>query len=77
MKIENSNNFLNLIPFEQISIGDVFMIDNDIYMKMEMVNDTLLGGLNAIDISDGCSVLCYDDTMVRPIEGKFVVEKIW
>lgn len=75
MKIENSN--LNVIPFEQINVGDVFMIDNDIYMKMTMVNDTLLGTLNAVSICDGCSILCYDDTMVHPIEGKFVVEKIW
>lgn len=77
MKIENPNNFLNLIPFEQVSVGDVFMIDNDIYMKIETVNDTLLGVLNAIDIRDGCSVFFYDDSIVHPIEGKFVVEKMW
>jgi hypothetical protein len=75
MKIENSN--LNAIPFEQINVGDVFMIDNDIYMKIAMVKDSVLGVLNAVDICDGCSVLCYDDTMVHPIEGKFVVERIW
>ena len=75
MKIENSN--LNAIPFEQINIGDTFMIDNDIYMKTAIVNDDLLGILNAVDISDGCSVFFYDDTIVRPIEGKFVVERIW
>lgn len=75
MKIENSN--LNAIPFEQINVGDTFMIDNDIYMKTAIVNDDLLGILNAVDISNGCSILCYDDTIVRPIEGKFVVERIW
>ena len=75
MKIENSN--LNAVPFEQINVGDTFMTDNYIYMKMEMVKDTVLGALNAVDISDGCSVFFYDDTIVRPIEGKFVVEKIW
>lgn len=75
MKIENSN--LNAVPFEQINVGDTFMIDNNIYMKIAIVNDDLLGILNAVDISDGCSVFFYDDTIVRPIEGKFVVEKIW
>ena len=75
MKIENSN--LNAVPFEQINVGDTFMIGNDIYMKTEIVNDDLLGILNAVDISDGCSVLFYDDTIVRPIVGKFVVERIW
>lgn len=75
MKIENSN--LNAVPFEQINVGDIFMIDNYIYMKIEMVKDAVLGALNAVDISDGCSILCYDDTIVRPIEGKFVVERIW
>ena len=75
MKIENSN--LNAVPFEQINVGDTFMIDNDIYMKTAIVNDDLLGILNAVDISNGCSVLFYDNTIVRPIEGKFVVEKIW
>ena len=67
MKIENSN--LNAVPFEQINIGDTFMIDNDIYMKTAIVNDDLLGILNAVDISDGCSIFCYDDTIVRHIEG--------
>jgi hypothetical protein len=75
MKIENSN--LNAIPFEQIDVGDVFMIDNNICIKTVTVNDTVLGDLNAVDISDGCLILCYDDTIVRPIEGKFVVERIW
>lgn len=75
MKIENSN--LNAVPFEQINVGDVFMRENYIYMKMEMVKDSVLGALNAVDISDGCSVLFYDDTIVRPIEGKFVVKRIW
>ena len=77
MKIENSNLNLNVIPFEQLDVGNVFMIDNDIYMKIEVIEDTLLGILNAVDIRDGCSVLFYDDTIVRPIEGKFVVERIW
>ena len=75
MKIENSN--LNAIPFEQISVGDTFMIDNNIFMKIEDVEDTLVGHLNAVDICDGCSILCYDDTIVRPIDGKFVVERVW
>ena len=75
MKIENSN--LNVVPFEQINKGDVFMIGDDVYMKIAVVNDTVLGRLNAVDISDGCSIFCYDDTIVRPIEGKFVVERIW
>ena len=75
MKIENSN--LNAIPFEQIDVGDVFMIDNNICIKTVTVNDTVLGDLNAVDISDGCSVLLYDDTIVHPIVGKFVVERIW
>lgn len=75
MKIENSN--LNTVPFEQINVGNVFMIDDGIYMKIANVNDTLLGILNAVDIRDGYSVCFYDDTIVYPIEGKFVVEKIW
>ena len=75
MKIENSN--LNTVPFEQINEGDIFMGDNGIYMKIANVNDTLLGIVNAVDIRDGCSVFFYDDSIVHPIEGKFVVEKIW
>ena len=75
MKIENSN--LNTVLFGQINVGDTFMIDNNIFMKIEDVEDTLIGHLNAVDISDGCSVFFYDDTIVRLIEGKFVVERIW
>lgn len=74
MQIENSN--LNTVPFEQINVGDVFM-DDGVYMKIANVNDTALGVLNAIDIRDGCSVFFYDDSIVHPIEGKFVVEKMW
>ena len=73
MKIENSN--LNVVLFKQINEGDVFIIDDDIYMKIANVNDALLGILNAIDIRDGCSVSFCDNTIVHPIEGKFVVEK--
>ena len=75
MKIENSN--LNAVPFEQINVGDTFILDNNIFMRIESIEDTLIGHLNAVDICDGCSILCYDDTIVHPIEGKFVVEKIW
>lgn len=74
MKIENSN--LNAVPFEQINEGDTFMIDNNIYMKIAIVNDTLLGILNAVDMRDGCSIYFHDDSIVYPVEGKFIIERI-
>ena len=68
------NIFDNRVAFELVKEGHVFKLGDSYMMKIESVDDTVLGTLNAVCLNDGLMVRLCDDTLVYPINGHFVVE---
>ena len=75
MEIVNNTN--NVTPFENIDVGNVFMFEGIFYMRIFSITDKTLSTFNAIDLTHGSERMFCDDTIVHPVEGKFVIEKIW
>lgn len=68
MKIERKDNN-NIYDFWQISIGDVFVFEEDVYIKIDDTND-----LNAINLILGCGDWFEPCTKVREVDATLVIE---
>lgn len=49
-----------VITFEDIPQGELFMYEEDLYMKTSSVEEINYGVVNAVDVSSG-ELQCFDD----------------
>ena len=68
------NGNVNKIPFERVDIGDTFIYNEDIYMRITSVCNQEDRIVNAVCIEDGIVVNFWDDEYVTPIKGKFIMD---
>ena len=68
------NGNVNKVPFEKVDIGDTFIYDEEVFMR---IADICVGEnkiINAVKIESGIVVTFYDDEYVTPIKGKFIMD---
>ena len=68
------NGNVNKIPFEVVGIGDTFIYNAEVYMRITNIYNQTDRIVNAVSIEDGIVVNFYDDEYVTPIKGKFIMD---
>ena len=64
----------NKVPFEIVDVGHTFIYNDDIFMKTTSIynaDDNIV--VNAVNIEDGIIITFYDDDLVTPVVGKFIM----
>lgn len=61
MKIED--NRVCVCKFEDLKIGDVFIFDDEVLIKVEAA-----GGFNSVYLKNGTTLHCFKDTEVKLID---------
>ena len=73
MKVVMKNN-INQVPFASLIIGDVFIYDNTLFMKIEVsFNATNSKAYNTVRLVDG-KLINFVNEYVTPIDGKFIMD---
>ena len=73
MKVVMKNN-INQVPFASLIIGDVFIYDNTLFMKIEVsFNATNSKVYNTVRLVDG-KLINFVNEYVTPIDGKFIMD---
>ena len=65
---------INKVLFNKIDIGQTFIYNRNIFMKIRSIYDNENTRKNAINIESGIATTFYDDECVIPIKGKFVMD---
>lgn len=68
------NGNINKIPFEAVDVGDTFIYNEEVFMRLTNICNGENKIVNAVDIENGIVVTFYDDEYVTPIEGKFIMD---
>lgn len=66
MKIENNRN--KLMKFNELQPGDIFSCSTSIYMKSELLYDTIGESSNAINLKNGLANCFDDDCLIELID---------
>ena len=75
MKV-NFSDETNLIPFERLSNGDVFLDDSLICMKMEPIRDRYGDIYNGVDLRSGEVYMYDDDNTVVALVGELNISRV-
>ena len=68
------NGNVNKVPFKSVNIGDTFIYNADIFMRIASICNQEDRIVNAVCIEDGIVVNFWDDEYVTPIKGKFIMD---
>lgn len=65
------NNESKSLPFKQIDLGEVFLWDDDIFMRTESIESYYGDILNAVKLKNGEMLEIDGSTFVLPLKYKF------